>query len=45
MSATASQEFWAIFEARKVKAPELKGLDQFVNGLVGWVKNRRPVRV
>lgn len=41
MSATASNELWAIFDARRVKAPELKGLDVVANGIVGWFKNRR----
>ena len=41
MSVSASNEFWAIFDARRVKAPELKGLDSVANGAVGWVKNRR----
>jgi preprotein translocase subunit SecA len=38
-----SQELWSIFDARRVKAPELKGMDSMVNGVVGWFKNRRPV--
>src|SRR5688500_12534951 len=41
MSATAANELWAIFDARRVKAPELKGLDAVANGVVGWFKNRR----
>jgi preprotein translocase subunit SecA len=40
-SATASNELWSIFDARRVKAPELKGLDVVANGMVGWFKNRR----
>src|SRR5437763_6631206 len=36
-------ELWSIFDARRVKAPELKGLDAIANGYVGWFKNRRPV--
>jgi preprotein translocase subunit SecA len=43
MSRLANQELWSIFEARRVKAPDLKGLDAMVNGVVGFVKNRRPV--
>jgi preprotein translocase subunit SecA len=43
MSQLANQELWAVFDARRVKAPELRGLDAFVNKGVGWVKNRRPV--
>jgi preprotein translocase subunit SecA len=38
-----ANELWSIFDARRVKAPELKGLDAMVNGLVGVAKNRRPV--
>ncbi|MDB5322753.1 MAG: secA [Phycisphaerales bacterium] len=41
MSASAANELWAVFDARRVKAPELKGLDSVANGAVGWVKNRR----
>ena len=40
-SASASNELWSIFDARRVKAPELKGLDVVANGMIGWVKNRR----
>ncbi len=43
MTQLASSELHAVFDARRVKAPELRGLDSMVNGLVGWVKNRRPV--
>jgi preprotein translocase subunit SecA len=38
-----SGELHSIFDARRVKAPELRGADQFFNGFVGWVKNRRNV--
>src|SRR4051812_46960527 len=41
--APLNSEFWSVFEARRVKAPELKGLDAIVNGFVGYAKNRRPV--
>ncbi|HLL89774.1 MAG TPA: hypothetical protein VK324_10745, partial [Tepidisphaeraceae bacterium] len=41
--ATQTQELWSVFDARRVKAPDLKGLDSLVNGWVGFVKNRRPV--
>jgi preprotein translocase subunit SecA len=41
MSATATNELWSIFDARRVKVPELKGLDSLANGFVGWAKNRR----
>src|SRR5690606_35019065 len=36
-------ELFDIFDARRVKSPELKGLDQLVSGWLGWVRNRRPV--
>ena len=38
-----SNELWTVFDARRVKAPELKGLDATANGVVGFFKNRRPV--
>jgi preprotein translocase subunit SecA len=38
---TLSDELWSVFDARRVKAPELRGLDVFVHGLVGWFKNKR----
>ena len=41
MSATASNEYWSVFDARRVKAPELKGLDSLANGVAGWFKNKR----
>src|SRR5580698_6338603 len=43
MSSTISNDLWSIFDARRVKAPELKGADQFFNGFVGWAKNKRAV--
>jgi preprotein translocase subunit SecA len=43
MTEIASKELWSVFDARRVKQPELKGLDAFANGAYGWVKNRRPV--
>src|SRR2546423_3589780 len=43
MSDLATTELWSIFDARRVKAPELRGLDIAVNGVVGFFKNRRPV--
>ncbi len=39
----ANHELWSVFDARRVKAPELKGLDASVNAAVGYAKNRRPV--
>ena len=41
--ANAAHEIWSIFDARRVKAPELRGLDAMVNGVVGYIKNRRPM--
>jgi preprotein translocase subunit SecA len=38
-----SDDLWSIFDARRVKAPELKGLDLFFSGAMGWIKNKRPV--
>jgi preprotein translocase subunit SecA len=43
MSSASSNELFRIFDARRVKAPELRNLDLFVNGAVGWFKNRRPM--
>jgi preprotein translocase subunit SecA len=43
MSQIAAKELWSVFDARRVKAPELKGLDALANGAYGWVKNRQPV--
>jgi preprotein translocase subunit SecA len=41
MTRLANQELWSIFDARRVKAPDLKGLDALVNGWVGYFVNRR----
>ncbi len=38
-----SDDLWSVFDARRVKAPELRGLDQLVSGVVGWAKNKRRV--
>src|SRR5690349_6004210 len=43
MTQLANDELWAVFNARRVKMPELKGLDAFINKGVGYVKNRKPV--
>jgi preprotein translocase subunit SecA len=43
MTELASKELWSVFDARRVKAPELKGLDAMANVAFGWVRNRRPV--
>src|SRR5687767_8860500 len=42
MSLAANAELWSIYDARRVKAPELRGMDSLVNGWVGFVKNRTP---
>ena len=42
MTQVAKNELWSIFDARRVKAPELRGLDASANALVGWFRNRRP---
>ena len=42
MSRVATSEFFQVFNARRVKAPELKGPDVLVNSFVGWFKNRQP---
>lgn len=41
MSQAATHEYWAIFHARRVKAPDLRGPDAMVNGIVGWFANKR----
>ena len=38
-----SQELWSIFDARRVKAPELKGPDLLVSAMAGYIRNRRPI--
>ena len=43
MSRTALNELPFVFDARRVKAPDLRGLDAMVNGARGWVHNRRPM--
>ena len=43
MTQFASNELWSVFDARRVKAPELKGLDAQANAFIGYFKNRRPV--
>ena len=40
---TATGELFHIFDARRVKAPEVKGLDTAANAAVGWVKHKTPV--
>ncbi len=40
---SAAGELFHIFDARRVKAPEVKGLDTAANALVGWVRHKTPV--
>ena len=35
-----ASELWNIFDSRRVKAPELKGLDAIVNGVIGVAKGQ-----
>ncbi|MFT3788953.1 MAG: hypothetical protein QM770_22740 [Tepidisphaeraceae bacterium] len=43
MSTSVANEIFTVFDARRVKAPELKNIDHGVNWFVGLYKNRRPV--
>ncbi len=43
MTEFATNELWSVFDARRVKAPELKGLDAQANSFIGFFKNRRRV--
>ncbi|HYO10056.1 MAG TPA: hypothetical protein VER17_13890, partial [Tepidisphaeraceae bacterium] len=43
MTAIANSELWSVYDARRVKAPELKGMDSLVNSVRGYFKNRIPV--
>jgi preprotein translocase subunit SecA len=40
---TALPDLWSVFDARRVKAPNLHGLDLTCHGVVGWFKNKRRV--
>jgi preprotein translocase subunit SecA len=40
---SALPDLWSVFDARRVKAPNLKGIDLSVHGVVGWFKNKRRV--
>src|SRR5688500_2409857 len=42
MTQIASNELWSVFDARRVKAPELRGLDIPANAVAGWFKNHKP---
>jgi preprotein translocase subunit SecA len=43
MSTTVSHDLWSVFDARRVKALELRGLDHIFHRAVGWAKNKRRV--
>jgi preprotein translocase subunit SecA len=43
MSTSVANEIYTVFDARRVKAPELKNIDHGVNWVVGYVKNRMPI--
>jgi preprotein translocase subunit SecA len=43
MSDLATRELWSVFDARRIKVPELTAYDSFFNGFVGFYKNRRPM--
>src|SRR3954462_8078713 len=45
MTQIASNELWSVFDARRVKAPELRGLDVSANAVAGWFKNHTPYLV
>ena len=40
---SAAGELFHVFDARRVKAPELKGLDVGASAAVGWAKHKVPV--
>ena len=42
MSATTG-ELFHVFDARRVKAPEIKGLDTAANAMIGWLRHKTPV--
>src|SRR5437763_623211 len=39
----ANSELWSVYDARRVKMPELRGMDMLSNGFRGYFKNRKPV--
>ncbi len=43
MSQLATHEYWAIFSARRVKQPEMRGPDALLNKAIGWAKNHTPM--
>ena len=43
MSTSLANEIYTVFDARRVKSPELKNIDHGVNWVVGYVKNRMPI--
>src|SRR5687768_6131541 len=42
MTQIATNELWSVFDARRVKLPELRGLDASANAVAGWFKNHKP---
>jgi preprotein translocase subunit SecA len=42
MSTSVANEIFTVFDARRLKSPELKNIDHGVNWLVGLYKNRKP---
>src|SRR5580658_6402038 len=40
---SALPDLWPVFDARRVKAPNLRGIDLQVHSVVGWFKNKRRV--
>ncbi|MGA3065394.1 MAG: hypothetical protein ABSF29_00950 [Tepidisphaeraceae bacterium] len=40
---SALPDLWSVFDARRVKAPNLKNLDLACHNIVGWFKNKRRV--
>ncbi len=40
---SAAGELFHIFDARRVKAPEVKGLDVAANAAVGWARHKTPM--
>jgi preprotein translocase subunit SecA len=43
MSDLATRELWSVFDARRVKSPELTPYDALFNTFAGWIKNRQPM--
>jgi preprotein translocase subunit SecA len=43
MSDLATRELWSVFDARRVKSPELTPYDAMFSSVAGWFKNRQPI--